>query len=256
MQILIIWIALIIAVIYVIIHQFLLQIPASGDWQYNLGMLFQALSLSYIAAFLFYLVHNHYPYLRAKKKYQPVITRELSDLWEICNSFTYMMSYHSNVSAYDSSPYNFKNSVPKQLQNLPVNLRKEETEDNIESYRNGQKNYTLPPDKEFDEKNKPLRIRELGFDKWGEAIEYVSSNISNTLNKILKLKDVVEEETILKIFDMEKSINDFRIVAKIYEEANNKTFNNGYLEKQFIKFYEGTEELRKYNKTYKDPTKN
>ncbi|MGP1906805.1 hypothetical protein ACTSEZ_01450 [Metabacillus sp. JX24] len=256
MRILLIWIALGIAVLYVVVHQFLLQIPANGDWQYNLGMLFQALSLSYIAAFVFYLVHNHYPYLKAKKKYEPVINRELNDLWEICNSLTYMMSYHSKVSAYDSWPYDFKNSVPNQLQNLPVKLKNEETEANIKSKNsNGQKLYTLPPDKDFDEKSKPLTIRELGFDKWSEAIEYVGSNISTTLNKVLKLKEVLEEETILRIFDLEKSINDFRIVAKIYEDANYKTFKNGYLEKQFIKFYEGTEELRKYNKKYNDPSK-
>ncbi|MFL0361665.1 hypothetical protein ACH0BF_01435 [Pseudobacillus sp. 179-B 2D1 NHS] len=254
MRIILIWIALLVGVLYVVVHQFLLQIPANGDWQYNLGMLFQALSLSYIAAFLFYLVHNHYPYLRAKKKYQPVISRELNDLWEICNDLTYMMRRHSNVSAYDSSPYDFKNSVPKQLQHLPVNFKNEETEKNVNS--NGQILYPLPPDKEFDEKKKPIAIRELGFDRWSEAIEYVSSNISNTLDKVIKLKDVVEEETILKIFDLEKSINDFRIVAKIYEESNYKTFKNEYLERQFIKFYEGTEELRKYNKKYKDPFKN
>ncbi|MEC0694179.1 hypothetical protein [Bacillus atrophaeus] len=247
--------ALIIGVLYVVIHQFLLLIPANEDWQYNLGMLFQALSLSYIAAFLFYLVHNHYPYLRAKKKYEPVINRELNDLWEICNSLTYAIGHHSKVTAYDSFPYNFNDSVPKQFRNLPVSLKKEETKDITENKDTSvHRSYTLPLDNEFDEKNKPLVIIEMRFDKWSEAIEYVSSNISNTLNKILKLKDVVEEETILKLFDLEKSINDFRIVAKIYEESDYKTFQNGYLEQQFIKFYEGTEELRKYNKKFKAPS--
>ncbi|MDQ7723537.1 hypothetical protein FPQ02_02295 [Bacillus halotolerans] len=250
MRILLIWAALIIAVLYVVVHQFLLQIPANGNWQYNLGMLFQALSLSYIAAFLFYLVHNLYPYLRAKKKYEPVIIKELNDLWEICDSLTYMMSHYSKVTVYISWPYDYKNSVPEQLQNLPVKVNNKETEINSD-----QEEHILPSDKEFDEKSKPLTIRELKFDKWSEAIEYVSSNINNTLNKVLKLKDVVEEETILKIFDLEKSINEFRIVAKIYEDANKKTFRNGYLEKKFIKFYEGLEELRKYNKKYNDPQK-
>lgn len=185
--------ALLICVLYVIVHQFLLQIPANGDWQYNLGMLFQALSLSYIAAFLFYLVHNQYPYLRAKKKYEPVINRELNDLWEICNSLTYAMRHHSKVTAYDSWPYNFEDSVPKQLQNLPVSLKNKENDEKLKSIdTNVQKSYTLPEDKNFDEKNKPLVIMEFGFDKWSEAIEYVSSNINNTLNKILKLKDLVD----------------------------------------------------------------
>jgi hypothetical protein len=258
MRILLIFIvALIICVLYVIFHQFLLQIPAKEEWQYNLGMLFQGLSLSYIAAFLFYIVHNYYPYLKARKKYQSVIDRELSDLWEICNDFIHMIGHYSKISAYDSFPYDFKNAVPRQLQNLPVNLNNREDDHSTDSgISNSQKNHTIPADEEFDEKTKALRIRELEFDKWSETIEYVNSNINNTLNKTLKLKDLIEEETILKIFDLEKSSNDFRIVARIYEESNKKTFENGYLEKQFIKFYEATQELRKYNKAYKDPTKN
>lgn len=248
MQISLIRAGLVVCFLYIIAHQFLLKIPANGEWKYNLGMLFQAISLSYIAAFLFYLIHNYYPYLKAKKKYEPVINRELSDLWEICNSLTHMIGHHSKVSAYNVYPYDFKNSVPKQFQNLPVDLKQIKIRKS-----NDQKNYSLLQDKEFNEKNKPLIIREMSFDKWSEAIDYVDFNISNTLNKILKLKDLVEEETILKLFDLEKSINDFKIVAKIYEDANHETFKNGYLEKQFINFYEGTEELRKYNKAYKNP---
>ncbi|OMC80929.1 hypothetical protein [Viridibacillus sp. FSL H8-0123] len=251
-----IWSALIICVLYVIIHQFLLQIPANGDWQYNLGMLVQALSLSYIAAFLFFIVHNYYPYLSTKKKYQPVIDRELNDLWEICKDLTTNMSTHSNVRVTDFESEKLKLSVAKLFRNLPVNLKDDVNGENLDSKdTTGQKVYPFPRDEEFDEKNKPLKIRGLNFDKWSEAIEYVNSNISRTLNKVLKLKDVVEEETILKIFDMEKSIADFGMIAKIYEGSNNKTFANEYLEQQFIKFYEGIEELRKYNKRYKDPSK-
>lgn len=224
-----IWITLIICVVYVIIHQFLLQIPASEEWIYNLGILFQGLSLSYIAAFLFFIVHNYYPDFITKKKYQPVIDRELSDLWEICNSLTYMMSYHSGVQVYNGAD-SFKESVAEQLQNLPVHLNKD-----------------------LKEENKPIRIREMGFDEWSEAIEYVHSYISINLSKVLQMKDVVKEETILKVFDLEKSINDFRIVAKFYEESSKKTFKNGYLEQKFIKFYEGTEELKGYNNRYKHP---
>ena len=237
---------LILCVLYVIIHQFLLQIPAKGDWQYNLGMLFQAMSLSYIAAFLFYLVHNYYPELRTKKKYQPVINRELSDLWEICNGLTYTMRHHSGVPVNDFETNKLKVAVAKQLQELPVNLNKVEDEENIEF--NGQNIYPIIPDDEFDKKNKPIVIREMSFSKWSEAIEYVNSNISNTLNKILKLKDVIDEETILTLFDLEKSINDFRMVAKIYEESNTETFGNGYLEVHFVKFHKGTQELKKYKK--------
>lgn len=248
-----IWTTLIVCVVYVTIHQFLLQIPASGEWIYNLGILFQGLSLSYIAAFLFFIVHNYYPDFVTKKKYQPVIDRELSDLWEICNSLTYMMSYHSGVQV-DNRADNFKESVAEQLQNLPVDLIEDVKEENIDGIdTNSQRKYPLPPDPEFDEKSKPIRIREMGFDKWSEAIEYTNSNISLTLSKVLKMKDVVKEETILNIFDLEKSINDFRIVAKIYEESYNKTFKNGYLEQKFVKFYESTEELKDYNKRYKHP---
>lgn len=248
-----IWTTLIVCVVYVIIHQFLLQIPARENWIYNLGILFQGLSLSYIAAFLFFIVHNYYPDVITKKKYQPVIDRELSDLWEICNSLTYMMSYHSGVQVYNGSD-DFKESVADQLRKLPVSLNEDVEEENIdESENNSPKKYSLPPDPEFDEKSMPIRIREMGFDKWSDAIEYTNSNISITLSKILKMKDVVKEETILKIFDLEKSINDFRIVAKIYEESKNKTFRNGYLEQKFVKFYEGTEELKEYNKRYKHP---
>lgn len=237
--------ALIICVLYVIIHQYLLQIPANENWQYNLGMLFQGLSLSYIAAFVFYLVHNYYPYLRTKKKYEMVINRELNDLWEICNNLTYAMRHHSKVNVYDSLPYKFNELVPKQLQNLPVCLGEKKFTESIDT--NDLKSYSLPPDEEFHKKNKPLIIIEIGFDKWSEALEYVNSNISSTLNKILKLKDLIDEQTILKIFDLEKSANDFKIVAKIYEEANYETFENGYLERQFVKFYEGIEELKKYH---------
>lgn len=248
-----IWAALIICLSYVLIHQILLQIPAKERWHQDLGLLFQALSLSYIAAFLFYIVHDYFPYLKAKKKYQPVIDRELSDLWEICNGFTYMIRHHSQVSVYNVSPPDFKSTVPKQFQSLPVHLNKVE---DIRSTNNKQKNFIPPADTEFDEKSKPLIIREISFDKWSEAIDYVSLNINNTLNKVLQLKEVVDEETILKIFDLEKSINDFRIVAHIYEENNYKTFKNEYLEQKFIKFYEGTEELKKYKNSYKDPRKN
>ena len=230
MQIRLVRIALIICVLYVIIHQYLLQIPANEDWQYNLGMLVQALSLSYIAAFLFYLVHNYYPYLRTKKKYQPVIDRELSDLWEICNSLTYMMSHHSNVLVDDSGLDSLKKSVAEQLRNLPVNLNEKSTDSEDSTDTNGQKKYSLPLDDEFDEKYKPLIIRELSFDKWSKTIEYVNSNINSTLSKVLKLKDAVDEETILRMFDLEKSSYDFKIVANIYEDSYNKTFKNGYLE--------------------------
>ncbi|GEM_PF-6519846 len=239
-------IALIIAVFYVITHQFLLQIPAKGDWQYNLGMLFQAMSLSYIAAFLFYLVHNYFPDLRTKKKYQPVINRELKDLWEICNGLTFAMRHHSGVQVVDFESNKLKEAVTNQLRNLPVNLNKVD-DDEIEE-NSGQNYYRITPDEEFDKKNKPITIREMNFNKWSDAIEYVNSNISNTLNKILKLKDVIDEKTILTLFDLEKSINDFRMVTKIYEENNIDTFRNGYLEVHFVKFHEATQELKRYNK--------
>ncbi|WP_147296310.1 hypothetical protein [Halobacillus trueperi] len=235
------------------IHQFLLQFPADEEWKYNLGILLQGLSLSYIAAFLFFIVHDYYPHFLTKKKYQPIIDRELSNLWEICNSLTYSMSKHSGVKVYYKSE-NFEESVAEQLRNLPVQFNKDVKEENIDSEDISSKTkHPLPPDEEFDKKDKPIIIREMGFDKWSDAIEYTTSNISLTLNKVLKMKDIVKEETVIKIFDLERSISDFRIVAKIYEESHNKTFKNGYLEQVFVKFYEGTEELKDYNKRHKDP---
>lgn len=239
---------------FVIVHQFLLQSPANGDWEYNLGMLFQALSLSYIAAFLFFLVHNYHPYLLTKKKYQPVIDRELSDLWEICKYLSDSMESHSKPDV--KIPFNTRDitnkMVVEMLRRLPVNLNSDVREESMKNLSTmGEKQYPVIPDDKFDEKNKPIVIRGLGFDKWSEATEYVNSTINSTLNKMLQMKDVVEKETILKLFDLEKSSNDFRMVAKIYEEAGNQTFKNGYLEERFINFYKGTGELRKYNKNYK-----
>ncbi|GLO68306.1 MULTISPECIES: hypothetical protein [Oceanobacillus] len=224
-----IWIS-VVCVLYLVIHPLLL---VHINWFNYYGMLLQGLSLSYIAAFLFYLVHNYYPYISTKKRYETVIDRELSDLWEICNGLTYSIRHHS------SSINTEADNISKQLQNLPVNLKKDVEENEL----NG---YPVPPDKNFDEKNKPIIIRELGFDKWSDAAQYVSSKIGSTLNKVLKMKDVVEEETILKLFDLENAINDFRTVATIYERENKDTFKNGYLEQKFVKFYDGTNELKKY----------
>ncbi|XKK34415.1 hypothetical protein HFP66_01460 [Bacillus sp. A17A.1] len=68
MQKFIIWTCFVISLLWAISHQFLLLIPAPSEVFYNLGMLFQAISLSYIAAFLFYLVHNYLPEKEFKKK--------------------------------------------------------------------------------------------------------------------------------------------------------------------------------------------
>lgn len=226
-------IALGVSVLYVLIHQFLLQFPAKRVWQYDLGMLIQALSLSYVAAFLFYFVHNHYPYLKTKEKFQRIIERELNDLWDICNALTYSMSNHSKTSVEGQE---LNKIISKQLRNLPVDL--------INNEKSNTQGITLDMD------NKPIKIGTLHFDKWSEAIEYVHSNISNTLSKVINLKDVVDEKTIIAIFDLEKSCNDFRLIAKLYEENHIQSFENEFLKKQIIKFHESTNELHKYRKSY------
>lgn len=75
MQKFIVWGCFIISLLWVFIHQRLLLIPAANEARYNLGMLFQAIALSYIAAFLFYLVHNVYPEMKFKRKWSQLLTK-------------------------------------------------------------------------------------------------------------------------------------------------------------------------------------
>jgi len=243
-----IWIFLGLSIVWVIAHQFLLQIPAKGEWQYNIGILFQGLSLSYIAAFIFYLVHNFAPFFRFQKKIEPLINREMNDLWEVCNDLSHMMRTYSGVSAYKTAPYNFQESVPEQIRELPVepvlpaNRGKTVTKGNA---------YPIPSDPDFDKKNKPITIGVNDFDKWSEAIEYVSVNTSKSLELIIGFKDFVDVETIMKLSLLQKSLNDFQTVAHLYEKQKQKTFQNGYLEKQMVEFYNSLEALAKYKEKHK-----
>ena len=244
-----VWIFLGLSIFGVIVHQVLLQYPAQAEWQYNLGMLFQALSLSYIAAFIFYVVHTFSPYFKFKKKIEPVIERELSDLWTVCNALSYMMAHYSGVSAYQTFPHNFEKSVPEQISKLPVNPVLPITRDNLEP---GVKSYSLPRNDIFEQENKPITIIDKGFNKWSEAIEYVTLNTNKSLELIIGLKDFVDIETMMKLSLLQKSLNDFHTAANVLEKSNDGTFENNYLARQMIEFYNSLEHLLKYNHKFNE----
>ncbi|PGM61416.1 hypothetical protein CN947_13455 [Bacillus cereus] len=245
MQKFLIWGIFITSILWVFIHQFLLLIPATDEWQYNLGMLFQAIALSYIAAFIFHLVHNVYPLVRFKNKMERVINQELSELWEVCNSFSYQMRFHSKVDVYISKPVNLKVVVPEQIKNLPVipgTIKNNDQETTGTSY-------PIPADPN----EKPIQLNLETFDLWSDTIKYVIQQTDKTLNLLLSLKEFVNVETLIKISLMQKALYNFQHIANMYEEAGrNERFDNLFLQKEMIKFYEALEDLKTYYKKHSE----
>ncbi|MGE6415576.1 hypothetical protein ACQKDD_15525 [Planococcus kocurii] len=240
-----------IAVVYVLVHQIALLFPAKEEWQHNLGMLFQGLSLSYIAAFIFFYVHNHFPLKRTKKKFRRIINKELSDLWEICFHFTGTLKKYSRAEQLNVKEGNYHETLPLLLKNLPVNVQDVAEDEPVKSGF-----YKLPLDPWFDELNPPIDVLTEGFHKWSDAISYIDRKANGTLNRILYVQNVVEEETLVDLFDLVKSLEAFLTIAKLYEDKGLKYFDNEYLSKNVINFYQVTNKLRPYNKAYKDPKYN
>lgn len=234
------------AVFYVLLHQGLLLIPATDQWQYNMGMLFQGLSLSYIAAFIFFYVHSHSPLKSTKKKFQRIINKELSDLWIVCKSLTQMLERHTKAEIEMIDEKNLYKTVPILLRKLPVNLTGV-----VEEEPEKPGSYKLPPDSRFEELNPPITIMTEGFIKWSDAIKHVDRKVNGSLNRILKIQNVVEEEILIDLFDLVKSIDAFLTVAKLYENVGYAHLDNSYLEDKIINIYEVTNKLRPYNKAYK-----
>ncbi|PFZ70599.1 hypothetical protein COL82_29905 [Bacillus toyonensis] len=219
---------------WVFTHQIFLLFPAKYEFLYNFGMLLQAFTLSYIAAYLFYVVYTILPNLKFKKQIGPVICQELSELWEICNNLSYQFYYHSNVTAYQNSNKNFNVTVPEQIANLPVLPR----------------TVNKPQNNIADGKSINLQIE--SFNCWSNAIQYVIARTDKSINLIISLKDILPEETketLVKIVIMQKALADFQHIAKTYEiSGRSEKFNNIFIQREMIKFYEALEDL----KTYKD----
>lgn len=233
MQKFIVWGCFFISILWVLIHQFLLLIPATYEAQYNLGMLFQAISLSYIAAFLFYLVHNVYPERKFKKKMEPVVNEELSQLWDLCNDFTRSMTYHSGVHVIKNPSAERKDLVSEQIKNLPVfpGVRNRDDE--------GGK--PLPPD--FD--NKPIDLQLDSFYYWSDATQYFINRTEKTLSLLLSLKEFVDVETLIKISLLKNTLGNFKFIADTYEKQGVlRNFDNLFTQKDMIHVYEAYEYLK------------
>lgn len=219
-------------VLWVIFHQILLSFPAKYEWMYNLGMLLQAFTLSYIAAYLFYLVYNYLPVARFRKNIEPVINQELNDLWEVCNNFSFQLAHHSKVTAYQDSEKNFNDTVPEQIANLPVFPE------------------TVAESKKNNLNAKPIDLQIESFNRWSDAIQHVINRTDKTINLIISLKEIIPEEaeeTLVKIALMQKALGNFQHVAKTYESSGRtKNFNHIFIQREMIKFYEALEDLSAY----------
>ncbi|HEF1906372.1 hypothetical protein [Bacillus cereus] len=241
MQKFIIWTCFVISLLWAISHQFLLLIPAPSEVFYNLGMLFQAISLSYIAAFLFYLVHNYLPEKEFKKKVEPMVNEELSTLWSICNDFSYQMRRYSEINVFETHPLNLESMVPKQIKNLLV-LPGTYHQKNGPIPKNS---HRIPPDIN----NKPIMLQNKQFDYWSTASQFVMTETDKRIALLLTLKESIDTETIIKLSLMQNAIKNFNLIANTYEENNvHKTFDNLFIQKDMINFYEGYIHLKKYYK--------
>ncbi|PET92229.1 hypothetical protein CN527_30825 [Bacillus cereus] len=241
MQKLVVWGCFIISLLWVFIHQYLLLIPATYEAQYNLGMLFQAISLSYIAAFLFYLVHNVYPEMKFKKKMEPVVNEELSQLWHVCNDFTYSMSFHSKTPVIKGSPANRKDLVSKQIANLPVfpGVPLEDGDDIPED------SIRILPDHD----NKPIVLQSGRFDYWSDATQYFINRTEKTLSLLLSLKEFVDVETLIKISLLKNTLGNFKFIADTYEKQRVQgKFDNLFTQQDMIHVYEAYEYLKTFKK--------
>lgn len=243
MQKFIVWACFIISLLWVGIHQRLLLIPATSEARYNLGMLFQAIALSYIAAFLFYLVYNVYPEMKFKKKMGPVVNEELSQLWHVCNDFTYSMRFHSGIPVLKDSPANRKALVSKQIENLPVfpggpkGVGEDIPEDSIR---------ILP-----DYDNKPIVLQSGSFDYWSDATQYFINRTEKTLSLLLRLKEFVDVETLIKISLLKNTLGNFKFIADTYEKQRvQRKFDNIFTQEDMIHVYEAYEYLEKIKKKH------
>jgi hypothetical protein len=241
MQKFIIWVYFVISLLWAISHQFLLLIPAPSEIFYNLGMLFQAISFSYIEKILFYLVHNYLPEKEFKKKVEPMVNEELSTLWKICNDFSYQMRRYSEVNVFETHPLNLESMVPKQIKNLLV-LPGTYHQKNEPIPKNS---HRIPPDIN----NKPIMLQNKQFDYWSTASQFVMTETDKRIALLLTLKESIDTETIIKISLMQNAIKNFNLIANTYEENNvHKTFDNLFIQKDMINFYEGYIHLEKYYK--------
>ncbi|PGU49507.1 hypothetical protein [Bacillus cereus] len=237
MQKFIVWACFIISLLWVGIHQRLLLIPATSEARYNLGMLFQAIALSYIAAFLFYLVHNVYPERKFKKKMKPVVNEELTQLWYVCNAFTYSMRFHSGTPVIEGSSANRKDLVSKQIANLPVfpGVSQKDGDDIPED------SIRILPDHE----NKPIVLQSSNFDYWSDATQYFINRTEKTLSLLLSLKEFVDVETLIKISLLKNTLGNFKFIADTYENQRvQRKFDNLFTQKDMIHVYEAYEYLK------------
>ncbi|MEB9975317.1 hypothetical protein P4K82_27920 [Bacillus cereus] len=245
MQKFIVWACFVISIIWVGIHQRLLLIPATSEARYNLGMLFQAIALSYIAAFLFYLVHNVYPEMKFKKKMKPVVNEELSQLWHVCNGFTYSMSYHSRIQVLKNSSAERKNLVSEQIKNLPVfpGVPQKIGEEIPKG------NYRILPD--YD--NKPIVLQSANFDYWSDATQYFINRTEKTLSLLLSLKEFVDVETLIQISLLKNTLGNFKFIADTYEQQGvQRNFDNLFTQQDMIHVYEAYEYLETIKKKHEE----
>ncbi|MGN4865173.1 hypothetical protein ACTFSK_24130 [Bacillus cereus group sp. MYBK132-2] len=227
--------------LWVLMHQILLAFPAKYEFLYNLGMLLQAFTLSYIAAYVFYVVYTVLPNLKFQKQINPVMYQELSNLWEVCNNFSYQLAHHSKVTAYQNSNKNFSVTVPKQIANLPV----------FPVAVNNSKNDVS--------NGKLINLQRESFNCWSDAIQYVIGQTDKSINLIISLKDILPEETketLVKIVLMQKALADFQHIAKQYEGLGHfEKFNHLFIQREMIKFYEALEDLETYKVKHDKYTK-
>lgn len=241
MQKSVIWICFFISLAWAISHQFLLLIPAPSEVLYNLGMLLQAISLSYIAAFLFYLVHNYFPEREFKKTVEPMVNKELSSLWEICNDLSYQMSRYSKVNVFETAPLNLDQMVPKQIEKLPV-IRGLYYPCDEQVPKNSKK---IPADLD----HKPINLQNNEFDFWSTASQFVITEIDKRITLLLSLKEFTDTETLMKISNMQSALKNFNFIANTYENnAFFERFDNLFIQRDMINFYEGYIHLKKYHK--------
>ena len=213
----------------ILLHQIFLLKPAPHESLYNLGMLFQAIILSYIAAVIFQYVYEEKPHQKNKKKMDPVITHEINNLWEILNSFTYQISWHSKVNSPQSFPIKFDEEIPKIISKLPV-IQKNNSNNNSSEI--------------------VIVIQNLEFSQWSTAIEYVNNQTEKSLIFLLGFKEYVDVDILRDLSILQKGLITFQQVAFLYEQSKKETFKHKYLERELIEIYKIINKLESYSKLH------